>query len=103
MSSRSQFTLPSFQRSVISTNYGKSVGKCGLKRYVSISLFINVDENATRVATTTVCRRAADASGALQPQMHNCSLAHYIHHDLMAIRTAVIMEDTKSHAYPVVL
>lgn len=100
LSTPSHSTLADFHRSVIRANYWKPAEQCGHKRHAAFSLFLNVDENATRVRTFTLRVRANNAVDIPQRQVHD----HFLSHDsccaLIAIPTAVVRETLKSQAYP---
>lgn len=98
-SSPSHYTLPAFHRFVLGARFGKSAKERSPKRDVSVLLFISVDDNPTGVGTSTVCWRAHDVASALQRQMHSYSLVDDNGRDLLAIGTAVIVEQRISNAY----
>lgn len=55
MSSPYQSTLAAFHRFVIDASYGKPAEECGLNCNVAVPLGTNVDDNASRVGTATLC------------------------------------------------
>lgn len=103
MSFRSQSTVGAFHRSLLGASYrnaAKVSENRGLKHDLAVSLFLNVDCKATKVGAVTLCGRASDATGTLERQTHDHSLARDNGHAFMAICTAVIVKVMKSHAYP---
>lgn len=98
--SPSQSTLAPFHRSVIGVSYMNADEKRGLKRDAAVWLLINMDWNATRVDTITMCGHTDDATNTVQRRMQMQSLAHDNSCGLIAICTAVIVEERKSHGYP---
>lgn len=100
MSSPLQSTLAAFDRSFIGVSYRRPAEKPDLINDGAVSLVINVNANATKVRTATLCVRVDDATGALQRQIPKHSLIHDNGRDVITIRTAVIVEEMKSYAYP---
>lgn len=62
--------------------------------------FINVNWNADYIGTAMLLRRANDAAGTMQCQIHNHFLDHDKSFDPIALCRAVIVENMKCHAYP---
>lgn len=100
MSSPSQCTFTAFHRYFISALYGKPAEAHVPKRVVAVQLFINMDGNETRVRRGLLCRRADDASGTSQYQIHKLSLTPDNGGDVIAIRQAGIIKKMNFHTYP---
>lgn len=63
--------LDNFHRNVLFADYGNSAGKRGLNCNLAVTLFINMDGEATKAAISFLCRRTEQASGGLQQHIHN--------------------------------
>lgn len=67
---------------------------------VAITLFMTMDDKATRVGIITLCMHAEGAARAAQRQMRNHSLAKCKSIELIAISATVAVEEMWPHSGP---
>lgn len=84
---------------VSGANWLKPVEKQGVKHDVYCTIFVKGDCNATLVSSGLRLARGANASIALQSSNNNWPLDHNYISDLLALRTAIAVNEITSHTY----
>lgn len=93
------YKAAAFHKSIACDDNGKRAEETGLRWDVADLMFINVLDNTSRVGITTLCGCPSDAFGPVQYQMLNHSLVHQNGLDVVANRTAIIVDNMKPHAF----
>lgn len=91
-------SLVGFQTSLIGAEYGASAQERRLERNVAIIFSLNRDVEAIRVGSNSLRACVDDASRSLQCHMLSQPLDHDEGHELIDIRTPVIVHEMKSIA-----
>lgn len=68
--SASEFNPAAFYMIIMDVEYDKRVLECSLGRVLSLTLFLILDGNATRMGTIMLCESAIDVAATLQLQKH---------------------------------